>query len=53
MIGLYAEKVSCPDMCCIPVFNFVDVNKKHLLLETDTTVKAIPFQVIQEAEVDD
>ena len=31
----------------------IDVLKKHLLLETDTTVKAIPFQAIQEAEVDD
>ena len=31
----------------------IDVLKKHLLLETDTTIKAIPFQVIQEAEVDD
>ena len=31
----------------------IDVLKKHLLLETDTTVKAVPFQVIQEAEVDD
>lgn len=31
----------------------IDVLKKHLLLETDTTVKAIPFQAIQEAEFDD
>ena len=31
----------------------IDVLKKHLLLETDMTVKAIPFLTIQEAEVDD
>ena len=31
----------------------IDVYKKHLLLETDTIVKAIPFITIQEAEVDD
>ena len=31
----------------------IDVLKKHLLLETDTIVKAIPFITIQAAEVDD
>jgi len=31
----------------------IDVLKKLLLLETDMTVKAIPFLTIQEAEVDD
>lgn len=31
----------------------IDVLKKNLLLETYMTVKAIPFQAIQEAEVDD
>ena len=35
------------------VITTIDVNKKHLLLETDTIVKAIPFITIQEAEVDD
>ena len=35
------------------VITTIDVNKKHLLLETDTIVKAIPFLVIQEAEIDD
>ena len=35
------------------VITTIDVNKKHLLLENDTIVKAIPFITIQEAEVDD
>ena len=35
------------------VITTIDVNKKHLLLETDTIVRVVPFITIQEAEVDD
>ena len=31
----------------------IDVIKQYLLLEVETTIKAIPFITIQEAEVDD
>lgn len=35
------------------IITAIDLNKQHLLLETDTIVKAIPFIAIQAAEVDD
>ena len=35
------------------IITTIDGNKQHLLLETDTTVKAIPFTAIQAADVYD
>ncbi|RUL48806.1 YolD-like family protein [Lysinibacillus antri] len=35
------------------IITAIDLNKQHLLLETDTIVKAISFTAIQAAECDD
>ena len=35
------------------IITTIDLNKRHLLLETETIVKAIPFTAIQAANCDD
>ena len=35
------------------IITAIHLNRQHLLLETDTIVRVVPFITIQEAEVDD